>query len=65
MDKKIKYIIIGFTNAFGSSKSFYPTKKLWKIVWYYEAPQFSIYSKHKQKHETSHTTECQIIYTAC
>jgi len=32
MNKKLKYIIIGFTNAFGSSKSFYPTKKIWEIT---------------------------------
>ncbi len=32
MNKKFKYMIIGFTNAFGSSKSFYPTKKMWEIT---------------------------------
>jgi len=32
MNKKLQYIIIGFTNAFGSSQSFYPTKKMWEIT---------------------------------
>jgi len=32
MNKKLKYIAIGFINAFGSSKSFYPTKRLWEIT---------------------------------
>ena len=32
MNKKIKYMIIGLTNAFGSSKSFYPTKRMWEII---------------------------------